>query len=186
MSGLADFSAEATAMRKMMLALTVSGLAMVAGAAIAAEARYSPDDVVSALLKSAEIGETRGLCVGTAEECNQSAKPAGFDVMVNFDLASANLTPDAVDNLKQVAAALADPRLSGAKFAIEGYTDARGTDVFNQNLSTERAKSVASYLMSQGVPAERLVAVGNGETSPRVPDAMDPINRRVEMRINLN
>jgi outer membrane protein OmpA-like peptidoglycan-associated protein len=173
-------------MRKFILALAVSGLAIAAGAAYAGEAKYSSSDVVSALLKSADIGATRGICVGTAEECAQTAKPAGFDVMVNFELASATLTPDAVDNLKQVATALADPRLSGAKFAIEGYTDARGTDNFNQGLSTQRAQSVASYLMSQGVPAERLVAVGNGEASPRVPDPYDPVNRRVEMRINLN
>ena len=173
-------------MRKMMLAMAVSGLAMLAGAAYAGDAKYTADDVVGALLKSADIGATRGICVGTAAECAQSAKPAGFDVMVNFELASATLTPDAVDNLKQVATALADPRLSGAKFAIEGYTDARGTEVYNQGLSTERAKSVASYLMSQGVPAERLVAVGNGEASPRVADPYDPVNRRVEMRINLN
>jgi outer membrane protein OmpA-like peptidoglycan-associated protein len=173
-------------MRKILIAAVVSGLAMAAGSAFAGEARYSADDVVSALLKSANVGETRGICIGTAAECAQSARPAGFDVMVNFDLASANLTPEAKDNLRQVATALADPRLNGAKFAIEGYTDARGTQDYNQTLSVERAQSVAAFLEDQGVPAERLVAVGNGEASPRTADPYDPVNRRVEMRINLN
>lgn len=172
-------------MRKFVLAVaTVTGLALMGGSAMSAEL-YSSDEVVDFFLKSAEIGKTRGICVGTAEECAQAAKPAGFDVMVNFDLASATLTPEAIDNLKQVASALADPRLSTAKFAIEGYTDARGTPDYNQNLSSLRAQSVADFLRSQGVPDERLVAVGLGEAAPRVPDAYDPINRRVEMRINV-
>jgi outer membrane protein OmpA-like peptidoglycan-associated protein len=173
-------------MRKIAVAAVVSGLAMLAGSALAGEARYSADDVVNALLKSADIGATRGICVGTAQECAQTARPAGFDVMVNFDLASANLTTDAKDNLKQVATALADPRLNGAKFAIEGYTDARGAPTYNMTLSEQRAASVAKFLESQGVPSDRLVAVGNGESSPRTADPYDPINRRVEMRINLN
>lgn len=173
-------------MRKFMLALTVSGLALAVGSAVAGEVSYTSEDVVDFLLKSADVGATRGICVGTAQECSQQAKPAGFDVMVNFDLASSRLTPDALENLKQVATALADPRLSGAKFAIDGYTDASGSEGYNQTLSTARANAVADFLKSQGVPAERLVAVGNGESSPRVDDPYDPINRRVEMRINLN
>lgn len=173
-------------MRRLMLALAVSGLALAAGAAVAGDVNYSSEDVVDFFLNSANVGVSRGICVGTAQECSQQAKPAGFDVMVNFDLASARLTPDAVENLKQVAGALADPRLSGARFAIDGYTDARGTDGYNQTLSSERAQAVAEFLVSQGVPAERLIAIGNGEASPRVADPYDPVNRRVEMRINLN
>jgi outer membrane protein OmpA-like peptidoglycan-associated protein len=169
-----------------MFALTVSGLALAAGAATAGDINYTSEDVVDFFLKSVDAGATRGICVGTAQECAQQARPAGFDVMVNFDLASARLTPDAVENLRQVASALADPRLSNARFAIDGYTDARGTETYNQTLSTERAQAVADFLVSQGVPPERLVAVGNGEDSPRTADPYDPVNRRVEMRINLN
>jgi len=173
-------------MRRLMFALAVSGLALASGAATAGDVSYTPDDVVAFFLDSANAGATRGICVGTAQECAQQAKPAGFDVMVNFDLASARLTPDAIENLKQVATALADPRLAGARFAIDGYTDARGSEDYNQVLSTERAKAVADFLVGQGVPPDRLVAIGNGESSPRVPDPYDPVNRRVEMRINLN
>jgi outer membrane protein OmpA-like peptidoglycan-associated protein len=172
-------------MRKFVFALAVTGFALAGGSAYAAGEQYNSDEVVDFFLKSAQIGETRGICVGTAEECNQAAKPAGFDVMVNFDLNSAILTEDALENLKQVATALTDPRLSGARFAIEGYTDALGSEDYNLNLSSLRAKSVADFLKSQGVQEDRLVAVGLGEASPRVDDAFDPINRRVEMRINI-
>lgn len=173
-------------MRKILLALAISGLALASSGASAAEANFSSADVVDFMLKSAELGDTRGICVGTAEECGQTAAPAGFDVMVNFELNSDVLTPDAIVNLREVARALADPRLQDAKFAIEGHTDALGTEAYNDDLAQRRALSVAAFLTGEGVPAERLVAVGLGESTPRVDDPFAPINRRVEMRINLN
>lgn len=155
----------------------------VAGAAGAAEVKYSADDVLGFFLGEGALGQERGICVGTAEECGQAAKPAGFDVMVNFDLNSAELRPDAVSNLEQVALALADPRLQGLQFSVEGYTDASGGAEYNQLLSQRRAASVASFLAFRGVPQDLLIPVGLGEMSPRVDDPMDPVNRRVEMRI---
>lgn len=169
-------------MRKLILAALLSGLAAGAAPAIAAEANYKSEDVVSFLLDAAKVGETRGICVGTPQECATTA-PAGFDVSVTFEKNSSILTPDAVTKLHQVALALTDPRLVGAKFAIDGYTDASGSDAYNQVLSDMRAKSVASYLVQQGVEADRLVAMGLGETSPRMPDPMDPMNRRVELSL---
>jgi OOP family OmpA-OmpF porin len=124
-----------------------------------------------------------GICIGTPAQCEPAPQPASFDVSVEFDLDSAALSEAAIASLKQVAIALTDPRLSGAKFAIEGYTDASGTTLHNQDLAERRALSVASFLVSQGVAAERLIASGRGETDPRMPDPYDPANRRVEMRI---
>jgi OOP family OmpA-OmpF porin len=171
-------------MRRLLLALAVSTAAIGAGSAFAEDA-YTADDVISHFIKSANLGDARGICVGTAEECQQAAAAPGFDVLVTFELNSAVLTPEAVTNLKQVAVALIDPRLSGARFAVEGFTDASGSEAYNNGLSEKRAQSVTEFLMAEGVPAERLMAVGFGETKPRVSDPYDPINRRVEMRINL-
>jgi outer membrane protein OmpA-like peptidoglycan-associated protein len=172
-------------MRKLMLAaLAVSGMALSAGSAFAVEP-YSSNDVIAFFMKSANLGDARGICVGTAEECQQAAAAPGFDVLVTFELNSAVLTPQAVDNLKQVAVALVDPRLSGARFAVEGFTDASGSDSYNMGLSEQRAQSVKDFLVAQGVPAERLAPMGFGEAKPRVDNPYDPINRRVEMRIQL-
>lgn len=146
---------------------------------------YSADEVVDFFVKEVELGAARGICVGTAQECDQQAKPAAFDVMVNFELDSATLTPEAVENLSQVAAALSDPRLEAAKFVIEGHTDASGAETYNEVLAERRAASVAEFLAARGVPKERITALGMGELSPRVADPFDPINRRVEMRLNL-
>lgn len=166
-------------------AAVVSGLAFAVSAPLAQEGTLTSDAVLDFFVKEVELGATRGICVGTDEECKQAAKPAAFDVLVNFELDSATLTSDAVSNLNEVAAALTDPRLSSARFVIEGHTDASGAETYNQALAERRAKAVEEFLISKGVSRAQMTALGMGELSPRVPDPFDPINRRVEMRLNL-
>lgn len=164
--------------------------AVAAGAFIAfpafAGSDYTPDQIVTFFTQSADLGQSRGLCVGTVKECEATApKPAGFDMMINFSLDSADLTRQAQENLSQFAKALKDDRIAAAKFVVEGYTDASGSEQHNQSLSERRAQSVTSFLLESGVSRDRLQAIGMGEKDPRVPNPMDPINRRVEMRIKL-
>lgn len=169
----------------LLAAVAVSGLAFSMSSALAQSAQYSSDDVLDFFVNEVQLGATRGICVGTDAECNRVAKPAAFDVLVNFEKNSATLTTEAIANLTQVASALADPRLSGAKFVIEGHTDASGAENYNQRLAERRANAVEEFLKSKGVPPSQMTALGMGELSPRVPDPFDPINRRVEMRLNL-
>ncbi len=72
------------------------------------------------------------------------------------------------------------------KVRIEGHTDSKGTDAYNDRLSQRRANAVREYLLSHGVEASRLVAVGYGEKRPV--DTNDTAegrarNRRVEFTI---
>lgn len=163
--------------------------ALLAGSALAASAQsaapYSADDVANFLVDSADLGLNRGICIGTAEEC-APPKPKGMDMMINFELDSAELTPEAKETLAVVAQAFEDDRLQKARFMIEGHTDARGTEQYNGNLSEDRAAAVEQYLIELGVSDERLSAMGFGETAPRTEDPLDPENRRVELRIDLN
>jgi outer membrane protein OmpA-like peptidoglycan-associated protein len=151
--------------------------------ALAQGPQYSPDDLVNFMLKSAQA--TRGVCVGTAQQCAEMAKPAGFDMMVNFELNSATLTDEARLNLQQVGKALGDSRLHGIRFEVDGYTDASGTVQYNDALSARRAASVTDFLVAQGVDPSRLSPVGRGEASPRVADPYDPLTRRVEIRLSV-
>jgi outer membrane protein OmpA-like peptidoglycan-associated protein len=72
------------------------------------------------------------------------------------------------------------------KVQVEGHTDSRGNDDANQSLSERRAQSVVKYLISRGVAAERLTAVGFGESKPIADNntnAGRSTNRRVEFVI---
>jgi len=55
-----------------------------------------------------------------------------------------------------------------ASVTIVGYTDRIGSKPYNQKLSEQRANSVKAYLVSKGVAASRLTAVGKGEADPVV------------------
>lgn len=67
--------------------------------------------------------------------------------------------------------------------AIEGHTDSRGSDSYNQKLSQRRVNAVKDVLISQfGIATERLTAVGYGESQPRASNESDEgrqMNRRV-------
>jgi outer membrane protein OmpA-like peptidoglycan-associated protein/predicted acylesterase/phospholipase RssA len=73
--------------------------------------------------------------------------------------------------------------------SIEGHTDSKGTDAYNQRLSERRAKAVRQYLMSRGVEPSRLSTIGKGETAPIAENMKDgkdnpegrAMNRRVEL-----
>ncbi|RYG07192.1 MAG: OmpA family protein, partial [Chitinophagaceae bacterium] len=71
------------------------------------------------------------------------------------------------------------------------HTDARGTAVYNQQLSEKRAQSAVDYLANKGVALERLSAVGKGETQllnecsdgVKCTAAQHQLNRRTEFKI---
>lgn len=104
------------------------------------------------------------------------------DVLFEFD--SARLTPDA----RRVAADVARAVQSapGRRISVEGHTDAIGTIEYNQRLSEDRARSVASELVIEGVPRSRIATRGFGETRPLASNKTAPgrqRNRRVEVII---
>lgn len=147
---------------------------------------YSSEQFVAFMIKSANMGVARGICVGTVEECKTKVeKPTGFDMLVTFELNSSELTEQARANLEQIAIALKDPRLAAATFLVEGHTDATGPEAYNLTLSKRRAEAVRNFLLERGLAAKRITAIGLGESSPRAADAFDPSNRRVEIRIKL-
>ena len=149
----------------------------------AADPTVKSADIVEYFVK-AKLGAERGLCVGTAQECEENAaKQASLDMLINFDLDSAELTEQARQNLAEFARALSNDKLDAARFVVEGYTDGRGTEQYNLGLSERRAEAVTKFLYEQGISQDRVTAVGMGMANPRVPDLLDPVNRRVEMRI---
>jgi outer membrane protein OmpA-like peptidoglycan-associated protein len=69
---------------------------------------------------------------------------------------------------------------------VEGHTDSRASESYNQTLSERRAAAVRDYMASQGVSSDRLRSVGKGESEPldqRETTAAWDLNRRVEFHI---
>lgn len=103
---------------------------------------------------------------------------------VNFKFDEARLTLNAKALLDQVAGALA--KRSDIEIELEGHTDSKGSDTYNQALSEARAASVKRYLIERGVDSRRMSAVGYGETMPVADNATDAgreLNRRVQLKI---
>jgi len=99
-----------------------------------------------------------------------------------FEYDSSELRPDAMRSLDVHAR---DLKANGAKVALEGHTDERGTREYNMALGERRAKAVQRYLMMQGVSASQLEAVSWGEERPAVLGGDEYAwsqNRRVELR----
>jgi outer membrane protein OmpA-like peptidoglycan-associated protein len=103
---------------------------------------------------------------------------------VLFRSAEATLLPAARVKLDQVANALLAIR--ARNLIVEGHTDSRGTDAYNQRLSQRRADAVRDYLVQRGYPADHIQARGQGESSPIANNASAEgraNNRRVEIVI---
>ena len=69
---------------------------------------------------------------------------------------------------------------------IIGHADSAGSDAYNLDLSRRRASSVAGYLVSRNVLAERLFVDGRGESQPIANNATEAgrqLNRRVEILV---
>jgi len=101
---------------------------------------------------------------------------------VLFRSGSYELLPGARERLAKVSGiVLAYPSLH---LAVEGHTDAVGSDDYNQNLSERRAESVRDYFVQQGISAGAVEARGFGKTAPiatnDTPEGRQQ-NRRVEL-----
>lgn len=175
--------------------LLISALTAVAALAVAIPAHsdpaYTADSLVSIFAKDKQAvdqfhNKTRKVCLEDDPDpsCHPKAPtPTRVDLYVNFEFDSNVLTPAAKANLAQVAEALKDPRVKGAKFAIDGFTDATGGEQYNLGLSERRAQAVVAYLVSLGVDPTALQAKGFGKAQPRASDPFSPENRRVETHI---
>ena len=100
---------------------------------------------------------------------------------INFDFNKATLKASSYPKLEQMVQILNDyPDYS---LSIAGHTDSKGADDFNLGLSYERAASARAYMLSKGIPAERIEARGYGETKPIADNATaagQALNRRVD------
>ena len=127
----------------------------------------------------------------TAEYIQQIFKlspiKAGVQITLDnifFDFNSAKLKAASTTELNKLLEMLQENGL--LRISISGHTDNVGDLTYNQKLSTERAFAVYSFLIKNGIEANRLEYIGFGDSKPLEPNATKAgrsINRRTEITI---
>lgn len=109
------------------------------------------------------------------------------NVYYNFD--KGDFQPDSYGALDSLVKFMQDnPSVS---VEIRSYTDNKGEDAYNDELSVKRAQAVMSYMSTKGVDRGRMIAKGEGEKNPLQPNTIGGVdnptgrqyNRRTEFRI---
>lgn len=184
---------------------THKGAAIGAAAGTAAGAiigRASGNTAAGAVVGAA-VGGTAGAIIGhqmdqQAEEIREEIPDVNVervgegiiveftnDILFGFD--SSVLTDQALENLDKLVIIL--NKYPDTDIEIHGHTDSSGSNEYNQALSERRAGAVATYLVNQAIPAERLAIIGFGEEQPKYSNetAEGRANtRRVEFAITAN
>ena len=122
-----------------------------------------------------------------AQACVNKVRAAAKKGTIRFKLNQGALDKRSKPTLDRLVATVkACPKV---RFSIEGHTDSVGNAGYNMRLSSSRAKSVADYLIGAGIAAERIKAVGYGETRPIAPNNSRKNrakNRRIEFSLQEN
>jgi outer membrane protein OmpA-like peptidoglycan-associated protein len=107
-----------------------------------------------------------------------------FNSGLLFSAGSAELQSSAQTNLKNLASSL--QRNPTTNVIIIGHSDNTGTSQQNMDISLQRANAVKTYLITRGVDAARITAMGRGGTEPIADNETEngrAQNRRVEVVI---
>lgn len=110
-----------------------------------------------------------------------------FSSNVLFGFDKSDLSSDAKTNLDKLVKVLES--YPDTDIEIQGHTDSKGSDAYNQTLSEKRAMSVANYLTGKSVNSNRLKIKGFGESLPKYTNDTEEgraQNRRVEFVITAN
>jgi outer membrane protein OmpA-like peptidoglycan-associated protein len=169
--------------------------------AVAAQRSASASEQAAAVARNATASAERNTTVAQREtqmamarnqrlemqmkELNAKATPRGRMITLEdglFNMDQSTLLAQGVHRVGQLAAVLKEfPKRNAL---VEGFTASTGSAGHNLELSGERADTVRSALMCQGIAMERISARGYGETSPVASNdsAEGPhLNRRVEI-----
>ena len=145
---------------------------------------WTPADAVPScdgpLTQPASVAPVAVAPVPTAEKVTYAA-----DAFFDFD--KAIVKPEGKAKLDELVNALTG--MDTEVIVAVGHTDWIGTDKYNQKLSERRANAVKAYLVSKGVPAEKIFTEGKGKKQPIASNKTREgraKNRRVEVEVVAN
>lgn len=110
-----------------------------------------------------------------------------FSSNVLFGFDSSNLSADAKTNLDKLVKVL--NVYPDTDIEVQGHTDSKGSQSYNQTLSENRAAAVSGYLYNNGISNDRIRTKGFGENVPKYDNDTEngrSQNRRVEFLITAN
>ncbi|KTG16939.1 MULTISPECIES: OmpA family protein [unclassified Guyparkeria] len=182
---------------------TATGATVGAGAGALLGNVIAPDgNRTGGTLIGAAVGATVGGLIGRQmdkqeRQLRQEMQGTGVDVQrqgdtirlqapesITFQTDSAEIQPQFRRTLNDIAASI--QQYPNTVVRVEGHTDSTGSASYNQDLSVNRAQSVASYLAQSGVSPSRVQAIGYGESRPIATNSTPQgraQNRRVEILI---
>jgi outer membrane protein OmpA-like peptidoglycan-associated protein len=137
------------------------------------------------LRERAAAAEEEASVLAAKLELNSKVSERGLVITLGdvlFTTGSAMLASGAERTLGRVAELL--QKYPDRSVIVEGHTDDVGSNAYNEQLSRQRAQSVADALIASGVKTDRLQVRGLGESAPAVPNtnaASRQQNRRVEI-----
>jgi OOP family OmpA-OmpF porin len=100
---------------------------------------------------------------------------------IHFDFDRFSLTPESEATLDEIAEIINEEHDS--KFLVSGYTDAKGSQAYNERLSLNRAKAVRDGLVRRGVSEDRLVVKGFGKRITITPASSTDDERRIDRKV---
>lgn len=142
----------------------------VALAAVLLTGCYNEDDSANYIAADMDQQSTTEMAA-TSQTANE------FTTTVYFDFDNDKLTASASEVLDRHAQYLAAN--ATATIVLEGHADSKGTQAYNLGLSQRRARTIATYLLAQGVSQDQLTEVSFGKE--KLVSNQDELNRRVEI-----
>lgn len=133
--------------------------------------------------------EVEGAVTDLAVEETETEIRIALSADVLFDFDSSDIKPEAAAALGQVAALIRAQ--TNQPVRIEGHTDSKGSDAYNQALSENRALSVMDWLVDEeGLDGSGFETVGFGESQPAAPNELpdgsdDPDGRQKNRRVEI-
>ena len=151
-----------------------------------AQAQRAQADAAQADRDRAALRDQLRQQLNTILETRESARGLIVNLSdVLFDTGSANLKTGTREKLAKVAGILLSH--PGLKIQVEGHTDSVGEAGYNQHLSENRAESVRTYLVGQGIAHDAVGTTGFGEANPVASNTTAEgrqQNRRVELIVS--
>ena len=180
-----------------------AGIGAAAGGVIGGIIGRSQGNTATGAIVGAAVGGTAGAIIGRQmdrqareleeEIANGEVERVGEGIQVTFnnailfDVDSSTLKGTSRSDLGDLSASL--QKYPNTDVIIYGFTDATGSDSYNQSLSERRASSAAAFLISQGITRARVTTIGRGESDPVASNGTADgrsQNRRVEIAIVAN